>query len=295
MFGVLFRLLWRLMVFTLLTAAIYAVLFELFPWLDKYIPMVIVVLVVYGIIAYGVFPLSVRLWRVVLKPNHLPLYVTTADGWPSDPVNVAVIAKSRRDFIRIMDQAGWRVADKVTPATMWRMAVAVIVGKPYPTAPFSSLYLFGRRQDIGFQIQTGNPPTPRHRHHVRFWRLKKPVHAHETFWQSLLNRFIRPKRQIWIGAATHDVAPFAFRWRNLQVTHQIDENTNHEREFLIETLRSSKQLGHVTTVSSGDQLRFRGQTFGVNIVVDGEIKVISLKRPNFAKRIRKQPDPVPGN
>jgi hypothetical protein len=291
MFGILFRLLWRLVVFALLTAAIYAVLFELFPWLDKYIPLVVVVLVVYGLIAYGVFPLAVRLWRVVLKPNHLPLYVTTADGWPSDPVNIAIVAKSRRDFIKIMKKAGWTVADKVTPATMWRMAVATVLGRQYPTAPFSSLYLFGRKQDIGFQIQTGNPPSPRHRHHVRFWQLKKPVHEHETFWQALLNRFVRPKHQIWIGAATHDIAPFAFRWRNLQLTHQIDANTNTEREFVISTLKKSRQLGPVATITSGEQLTFRGQTFGVNIVVDGEIKVIALKRPIIARRT-KTPDDI---
>jgi hypothetical protein len=31
------------------------------------------------------------------------------------------------------------------------MAVAFVLNRPYPAAPFSSLYLFGRKQDVGFQ------------------------------------------------------------------------------------------------------------------------------------------------
>ena len=285
MFGILFRLFWRMAVFALGTAAIYATLFEFLPWLDRYIPLALVVLIVYGLIAYLIFPLTARLWHLVFKPNHLPLYAVTPDGWASDPINIAVVSKSQRDFVRIMKRAGWETADRVGFKSSWKMVQAYLVGTPYPTAPFTNLYLFGRKHDLGFQIQTGSPPSPAHRHHVRFWRLKKPVHEHETFWQSILNKFMRPKRQIWIGAATHDVAPFAFRWRNLQFTHGIDEDTNKEREFLISTLRDSGQLGRVKTVKSGDQLKFRGQTFGVNIVVDGEIKVLALKKPGITKRL----------
>jgi hypothetical protein len=31
------------------------------------------------------------------------------------------------------------------------MVRAFVLNQPYPTAPFSTLYLFGRGQDIGFQ------------------------------------------------------------------------------------------------------------------------------------------------
>jgi hypothetical protein len=59
-----------------------------------------------------------------------------------------------------------------------------IFNKPYPTAPFSTLYLFGRGQDIGFQKAIDN--SPRKRHHIRFWALSL-VRAEETlgtasFW-----------------------------------------------------------------------------------------------------------------
>jgi len=49
------------------------------------------------------------------------------------------------------------------------MVRAFVLSSPYPTAPFSTLYLFGRSQDIGFQKAFGN--SPRKRHHIRFWAL----------------------------------------------------------------------------------------------------------------------------
>ena len=64
------------------------------------------------------------------------------------------------------------------------MAVSFVFNRPYPTAPFSSLYLFGRKQDIGFQKAIDG--SPRKRHHVRFWALS-PERVEETvntpeFW-----------------------------------------------------------------------------------------------------------------
>ena len=49
------------------------------------------------------------------------------------------------------------------------MVRAFVFNSPYPTAPFSTLYLFGRGQDIGFQKAIDN--SPRKRHHIRFWSL----------------------------------------------------------------------------------------------------------------------------
>jgi hypothetical protein len=281
MIGILFRLLWRGLVFGLAVVIAYGIVFSLFPYLRGQMPTALVIIVLYVLIAYFTIPLLIRLWRVAIKPQHLPLYATTRDGWASDPVNIAIICRSRRHLIKEMKRAGWEVADAVTIRTSVKMAYAVAFNKPYPTAPFSNLYLFNRGQDIGFQIQTGNPATPRHRHHVRFWQLPEALAEHNeahNFWQLILRRFVYKRRQIWIGAATHDVAPFALRMRNLQITHKIDSNTERERDFLLETLRDAKVLGRTEVIRSGNPLTFRGQTFGVNITVDGSLTVAQLKR-----------------
>ena len=49
------------------------------------------------------------------------------------------------------------------------MTQAFVLNAPYPTAPFSTLYLFGRPQDVGFQEPIDD--SPRKRHHIRFWAL----------------------------------------------------------------------------------------------------------------------------
>ncbi len=41
------------------------------------------------------------------------------------------------------------------------MARAFVLNTPYPTAPFSTLYLFGRGQDIGFEKAIGDSPRRR--------------------------------------------------------------------------------------------------------------------------------------
>src|SRR5215471_4031042 len=65
--------------------------------------------------------------------------------------------------------AGWSQADRLGLASSWRMIRAFVFNSPYPTAPFSTLYLFGRGQDVGFQKAIDN--SPRKRHHIRFWAL----------------------------------------------------------------------------------------------------------------------------
>ncbi len=287
MFVILFRFLWRLLVFISAISLAYGTAFIAFPYLDKRIAILPVLVILYLGLAYIGIPLLVRFWRVAIKPNHIPLYATTADGWPSDPINIVIVTKSRRHFIKEMKRAGWSLADKITVKNTIKMAYAVIFNTSYPKAIFSSLYLFGRHQDLGFQIQEGTPPTPRHRHHVRFWQLREtavlkgPHLEHHGFWNNVLARYLSREKQVWIGAATHDIAPFAIRWRNGQITHKIDTQTNKERDYIINTLKSTGILKSMTEVDAGDPLQFRGQTIGVNIVVDGYVQVIELKKNRF--------------
>jgi LssY C-terminus len=281
MFGLYFRLLWRLVILLLGILLAFGVVDQAFPYLDRYLPSSIVFLVLYVILAYIGIPALIRLWRLVIKPNHIPMYVTTPDGWASDPINIAVIVQSRKQLVKHFKKAGWHVADKATLRNMLREGYAILFKQPYPTAPMSRLMLFNRSQDIGFQLQDGENPSPRHRHHVRFWRVEiaSQEHEHHTFWKDLLTFFIRHKSEVWVGAATHDISPVALRIRNLQITHKIDSDTNKERDFLIETLQDTRAIkGHIKEISSGHELAFRGQTFGVNIIVDGKLKVIELKK-----------------
>jgi hypothetical protein len=281
MMGTFLRLLWRIFVGAIAAVLAYETVFLFYPYLDNYLPLLINLIIIYVFVAYFGIPFLIRLWHLVLRPRHLPLYVTSADGWSSDPVNIAIVCKSQRELEKAMQKAGWFTADKATFKNTLRFAYAMVLRRPYPTAPFSKLYLFGRHQDLGFQIQTGTPPTPWHRHHIRFWQLlpddaDKP-HQHVAFWQNIFKLFTERKRQIWIGAATHDVGPFALRVNSLQVTHKIDQNTDTERDFVVNTLQKSRLVAHRETIPAGEPVKFRGQTFGVNIVTDGTLQVIELR------------------
>lgn len=277
-FGVVFRLLWRIFVGITAIGFAYITVNFLYPYLDNHMPALLAIAVLYVLAAYIGIPFLVRMWHLVIKPNHLPIYATTRDGWSSDPVNIAIVCRNHDELVKAMSRAGWHEADRASLWSTLRLGWAMLTGKSYPNAPFSTLYLLGRKQDIGFQIQTGDPPTPRHRHHIRLWRLDEGAdHEHHSFWQSTLELFTRKKRQIWVGAATHDVKPFAFRAQNLQVTHGIDADTNRERDYVIETLESHNLAKRTETITTGEPLQFRGQSFGVRIVVDGKLKVVELK------------------
>ncbi len=283
MIGTILRLLWRLFVGVIAVALAYITVFLFYPYLRSHFhfPLVISLVVLYVLAAYIGIPFLVRLWKLVIRPRHLPHYAVSRDGWSSDPVNIAIVCKDEAQLRRIMVKAGWHIADKPTLQNTLREGWAILFGLPYSTAPFSNLFLFGRKQDIGFQIQTGSVPSPRHRHHVRFWQLQsepeKP-HHHLPFWENIFQLFSGKKRQIWIGTATHDVGPFALRIQNLQITHKIDAETNKERDFLIRTLDDAQLIKRCETIAAGDPILFRGQTLGVNIVTDGTLRVVELKR-----------------
>jgi hypothetical protein len=283
MIGTLLRLLWRAFVGLVAVGLAYGTFFLFYPYLDNRLPLLINLIIIYVFIAYFAIPFLLRLWHIVFTPHHVPLYAVSADGWSSDPVNIAIVCRSRAELKQAMKRAGWHVADHANLRNSIHLGLAVLFNRSYPTAPFSSLYLFGRRQDIGFQIQTGTPPSPRHRHHVRFWQLlpdeSEQSHHHTKFWQSILHIFSTRKRQIWIGAATHDVGPFALRANSLQITHQIDHRTDIERDFVIETLRTAKSISRRESITAGEPLTFRGQTFGVNITTNGQLEVVELKKP----------------
>ncbi len=280
MIGFVIRSIWRFIILLLGIYLAYFSAFVLFPYLDKRLPFFIAVVLVYIGLAYFGLPALIRTLRLVVRGNHIPLYATTTDGLPSDPVNIAVVAKSRRHFVQQMKQAGWYVAEKATLRNTMREGYAILFDKPYPTAPFSPMYLFNRTFDIGFQIPHGENQSPRHRHHVRFWQLvnRRQDHGHFRFWARHFRRFIKREETIWIGAATDDLNPFGIRWYNLQITHSTHPLHHRERDFLISTLQENGSIKNVSEVRAGDPFEIRSQQIGVSFVSDGRLSIVELKK-----------------
>lgn len=272
------RFLWRLVILALGVGLAYLAVFILFPYLDSRLPIFFAILLVYIGVAYFGLPALIRTWRLFIRPNHIPLYVTTRDGIPSDPVNIAIVAKSRRQFIKAMEAAGWHKADKATLRTGLKEAYAILFNKPYPTAPFSNLYLFNRPFDIGFQIPYGKNGSPRHRHHVRFWQLTEMAedHGHFRFWVRHFRRFIGREKTIWIGAAVDDTSPYGIRWYNLQITHKTHSKHYHERDFIIKTLKKADQVKATSEIKAGEPFAMRSQQFGTSFISDGRLLIVEI-------------------
>jgi LssY-like putative type I secretion system component LssY len=284
MFSLIFRLFWRALIFALGIVLAWLAITKVYPYADSQLPAFLVIFIFYCVFAYGIIPLLIRLFRIVIKPDHIPLYVTAGDGWPSDPVNIALIVTNRAHLIKKMKQAGWYTADPPTIRNLFREAVSIIFNTSYPAAPISNLYLFNRPHDIGFEIPTNGKASARTRHHVRFWRLEEPVvsmhHKHHLayrFWFQKLEHLFAGSKEMWIGAATEDIHPHGIRWPTGQITHGVSHESDKERDFIIESLQGAKVVSDIHDSEPGEQLRFRGQQIRTYYVSNGGIKILRLK------------------
>jgi hypothetical protein len=210
--------------------------------------------------AYVVLPRIHRKLVKVYLPDYFIGRTRTGDGLLGDPVNLAIIG-TKRQLVRAMKQAGWHEADELNAASSWKMTISTVLKRSYPTAPVSSLYLFGEQQALAFQQEVdGNT---HQRHHVRFWPTPK------GWW--LPGGY----RADWLGAATYDRS-VGFSAFTLQFTHKIEEDIDIERDYVISTLREAKTTKKVETVehyASGFRSRNGG---GDHIRTDGNLPFIHL-------------------
>ncbi len=278
MFAFIVRQVKRLLVLVAGLVAIWFTLRRVFPVAEGHLPIYIAVFVTYLVGAYAAIPTATRIMRLIARPDHIPMHTTTPDGFVCDPVNVGIVG-SREQLVAAMTKAGWHIADPKNILNMWRMGIRLLLNKPYPTAPFSRLYLFGRKQDIGFQLpiegKRGN------RHHVRFWLchyndVSPRFLSHVLFWR-YRHPDLRSDQLLWVGAATKDIGAGVIRY-NAQLTHAIDPDTNAEREFVIQSLRKARALQSVVTFRAGEPTTKRNRVIGVRMIADGEIKVCTLKK-----------------
>jgi hypothetical protein len=153
-------LLRRLLIFGLGIFCVWLIVFVVFETADRRLPWILAVGITYGIAAYIVLPRAIRVGLRILQRKRVPSYTITGDGLPGDPVNVALIG-TLRQLRAAFAALGWSEADRLSLASSWGMIRAFVFNSPYPNAPFSTLYLFGRGQDIGFQRAIDNSPRKR--------------------------------------------------------------------------------------------------------------------------------------
>lgn len=255
----------------------------IFPYFNEYLPAGFALLITYIIAAYVLLPAFIRLWRTLRPAKHLPLYCVTPDGFASDPLNICLIG-TKSEVMEAMERAGWYKADPHTPHNIARHIASTILGGSYPNAPVSSLYLFGRKQDIAFEIPVeGYVGT---RHHVRFWATtyedKKRLTVRAIHWHNR-RAHIQDDRLLWVGAASLDVG-LGFIRHNLQLTHMIDPDTNRERQLIVHQLQAQKLVKKVQTLTLGKPYRLMNRVFRGSLHTDGKMAIITLPRLRKTKR-----------
>jgi len=267
----LIRFVQRLFILALGIFSVWLIVFVVFDFADRRLPWALALAVTYGVGAYIILPRAVRMGLKILKRKKVPRYTITGDGLPGDPVNLVLVG-TLQQLHAAFAAAGWSEADRLGLRSSWRMVRAFLLNSPYPTAPFSTLYLFGRGQDIGFQKAIDD--SPRKRHHVRFWALsltREATLGTARFWLNT-DRPPDSARVLWVGAGTKDTG-FSLTQLTFQVTHATDADTNAERDFIIAELSNNRVISDVTQFQQGREMPVERVN---HYITDGEVALASL-------------------
>jgi hypothetical protein len=262
----------RLAVFALGVFSVWLIVFVIFRDADRRAPLIVAVALTYALAAYAILPRVVRMSLKILQRKSVPSFTLTGDGFPGDPVNLVLVGELEK-LSAAFARAGWTEADPLGLRSSWRMSLAFVLNRPYPSAPFSTLYLFGRKQDMGFQKAIDG--SPRKRHHVRFWALAieredEPLNRPE-FWINA-DRPPLGEPALWIGAGSRDLG-LSFTKFTFQFTHKTDADADAERDFIIAELKRCGAFGEVAWRRAGETLA----TARINhYVTDGDVAAAKL-------------------
>lgn len=221
---------------------------------------VLTLLVFWGVVSYLALPRLHRILSQIYVPNYFIGRTRTSDGLLGDPVNLAWRGEEAQ-IHHAMKAAGWILADSITPASTWEIIRSTVTKRSYPQAPVSPLMLFGRRQDFAYQQEVDGDPGQRH--HVRFWKCP--------------SGWLMPggHQADWLAAGTYDKA-VGISLFTLQFTHKIEENTDVERDHIVNTVTSadtSITVDRIKDFSTGYHSRNGG---GDAIVTDGHLPIVDV-------------------
>lgn len=232
----------------------------------RIIRLLVMIVLLWLMLAYFLVPMA---WRIAER-NHpaikgLPRITVTGNGIPGDPLNIGLVGREE-EVDSAMLKAGWYPADPITLRSSLRIAAGTILRRSYDTAPVSSLYLWGRKQDLAFEKPVGDDP--RRRHHVRFWRSPE-VDA--------------TGRPLWAGAATFDTR-VGLSYTTGQITHHIAADVDADRDLIVADLRKASEVLDVVWIN-GFHAELEGRNGGGDPWhTDGRFAVVWLKpdRPGSA-------------
>ena len=145
----------------------------------------------------------------------MPCCTTDADAkGAGDPLNLVMIGDALDIYYAVL-RARWDETEAVSAASGFKTAVSFVTGGEYRYSPVSSLYAFGRKQDIALQKIRSNI---NERNHFRIW-LAPVTYENQPVWLAQISRDIGVR----------------FTKKTI-TTHKIDPDVDETREFLLENL-----------------------------------------------------------
>jgi LssY C-terminus len=190
--------------------------------------------------------------------DGLPRRVNDEFHNQGDMVNFVLIG-SEQQVKDALDAASWRIADIDNKEAVLKAVLETYEKKDYLQMPMSQLYLFGRKQDYGYELAQAYSVVAS-RHHFRIW--KAPV-----TWNG---------QTMWAGAGTHDIG-FEKDQRNGKVTHKIDPAVDGERDNIGQTLQTSGKVKSLSYYLPPDPVQGAKNATGGGYHSDGRILVVVLQ------------------
>jgi len=192
--------------------------------------------------------------------EELPCCTTNKKGAKQgDPLNIVVIGDVE-PVIKAFLARKWDVTEEMTGGAKWRTVKAFLLGSKYRYSPISSLYVFGRRQDIALQKARDNI---HQRNHLRLW----------------LTRFEWNGKPVTIGQISRDIGVRYTTKSPTISTHKIDPQVDEARTYLMEDLLLSghvEAIGYVGGVGAAPPEAPRHNLTGDPYYTDGRRAVIVL-------------------
>jgi hypothetical protein len=149
--------------------------------------------------------------------EELPCCATNADGrGEGDPLNIVLVGKAP-DVLNSLSRSGWSFTHRIDFRTVRREIGAAVAGSAYPVAPVSSLYVFGRKQDVALQRARRSIAQ---RNHMRLWQAP----------------FRFEGRPVWVGQISRDIGVKVTPKSPTLTTHVIDPEIDTTREYLLHSL-----------------------------------------------------------
>jgi hypothetical protein len=221
----------------------------------RWVRALLIAAVLYLLAAYVLLPMA---WKdyAHFRPSFddNPRITQTGDHHPGDPLNVALIG-TKEHVEAIMKAAKWDAAAALGLRSDIAIGVDSVLSRPDDDAPVSNLFLFGRKEDLAFEQPVGD--NPRHRNHVRFWKIDGQD---------------ADGRPMWIGSASYDER-VGLSHTTGQITHHIAPDVDKERDHLFADLTQTGHLLEQYTVD-GFHTELEGRNGGGDKwVTDGDLDV----------------------